>query len=529
MNLLRSQRSLSSNYQYNLALTLQETTLTKLHEFFKLGSDLGSNRPLLFLSAIAGFSLILTSAKPAAAAGIIGNGTAGSCTESALTAALVGGGTVSFNCGSSPVTIRVSSEKLIAANTLIDGQNLVTFDGGGKNRIFKTLGNGIQLTVRNSTIANGFTTDEGGGIYNGYRGKLAVINCKFTNNVSTRGGEFDGGGAIYTQSESTVFVDKSTFTGNKAGNGGAINNLLSNLTVTNSTFSGNQSTVSGSGGGGGAIYYDGGNGDSGKIVLRNNTFTNNTAVFQGGAVFSQLYKNNTSAIENSTFSGNKVTGTGNQGFGAAIFNSGGASTVLLTVSNSTFTGNMASNQGGAVSNANSARLNIINSTFSGNRAESGDGKGGLGGAIMRTNGKITITNSTIADNYAGFQGGGIVGDGNVTLKNTIIANNRANNGGNNWNIKHNCFSAMTNGGNNLQFPANNSNDPNDPACTSGITTADPLLGALTNNGGATQTRALLTGSPAINKGNNNTCPTIDQRGVTRPQGGTCDIGAFEVK
>ncbi|HEY9741316.1 MAG TPA: choice-of-anchor Q domain-containing protein, partial [Coleofasciculaceae cyanobacterium] len=68
-------------------------------------------------------------------------------------------------------------------------------------------------------------------------------------------------------------------------------------------------------------------------------------------------------------------------------------------------------------------------------------------------------------------------------------------------------------------------------CGAGITTANPLLGSLANNGGSgsTQTLALLAGSPAINAGNNSVCPKTDQRGVARPQGGVCDIGAFEAK
>lgn len=88
---------------------------------------------------------------------------------------------------------------------------------------------------------------------------------------------------------------------------------------------------------------------------------------------------------------------------------------------------------------------------------------------------------------------------------------------------------MTNGGNNLQFPAKNPNDPSDQDCAAGIVTADPKLSPLANNGGSNQTMALLTGSPAINTGNNATCPTTDQQGVARPQGGVCDIGAFELK
>lgn len=57
--------------------------------------------------------------------------------------------------------------------------------------------------------------------------------------------------------------------------------------------------------------------------------------------------------------------------------------------------------------------------------------------------------------------------------------------------------------------------------------ADPLLGPLQNNGGFTQTLALLVGSPAINAGNDAVCPATDQRGVTRPQGSHCDMGAYE--
>lgn len=503
---------------------------------------------LIALSCItlgSGLATALPPIEPVLAAGVVGNGTPSSCNEAALNTALAGGGIVTFNCGSSPVTIKVTSEKKIASDTLIDGKSLITLDGGRKTRIFKVEDNGVPFAISGLTIVNGFTTDQGGAILSGYRSKLTVVKCKFNNNLSTNSGKFAGGGAIYAKSESTVFIDKSTFTGNRAGNGGAINNLLSNLTVTNSTFTSNKSVVSGSGGGGGAIYIDGANGDNGKIILRGNNFVNNTAIFQGGAIFSQLYNSNTNTIENSTFSGNSVTGGGNQGFGGAIYSiggtltlapayAGGANNALLTVTSTTFSSNKASNQGGAIWNGNSATLNITNSTIFGNSAVSGDRKGGQGGGIMRTSGKINITNSTIAGNYVGFQGGGIYGSSpDITLRNTIIANNKANNGGNKWNIKNNCGSypsvPMTNGGNNLEYPQKNLSDPSDINCASGITIADPKLGPLANNGGSTQTMRLLAGSAAINAGNNATCSIIDQRGVKRPLGSTCDIGAFEAK
>lgn len=490
-----------------------------------------SNGILLSLLTVLSITATLTIASmaPTSAAGTVGNGTSASCTEAALNTALAGGGNVYFNCGSTPVILTVTSQKVIAANTVIDGgtngSTLITLSGGNKTRIFSTQSN-VAFTIKNLTLANGFTTDQGGAISNGYRGKLTVTNCKFNNNVSTKSGAFDGGGAIYTQSESTVTIQNSGFTGNKAGNGGAINNLLSNLTVVNSTFTNNQSVRSGTGGGGGAIYIDGGNGNSGKISISNSTFTKNTAVLQGGAIFNQLYNTNTSSIQNSTLSGNSVTGTGNQGFGGGIFVVSNGTATVLTVANTTLSGNTASNQGGGIWSGNNATVNITNSTIFGNQAVSVDGKNGTGGGIMRTSGSINITNSTIAGNTAAFQGGGIVGGTATKVTNTIIANNTAKNGGNNWNIKNNCFDALTNGGNNLQFAPSN---PNDKDCGAGITTNNPLLGSLANNGGSTQTLALLAGSPAINAGNNAACPATDQRGVARPQGGVCDIGAFEAK
>ena len=64
--------------------------------------------------------------------------------------------------------------------------------------------------------------------------------------------------------------------------------------------------------------------------------------------------------------------------------------------------------------------------------------------------------------------------------------------------------------------------------TGDLTNTNPLLGPLQDNGGPTPTHALLPGSPAINAGTNRGCPPTDQRGVPRPQGPLCDIGAFEV-
>src|SRR5437763_1953306 len=86
---------------------------------------------------IASLLLSLVAFAPPAvfAAGVVGDGTPGSCTDAALTSALSGGGLVTFNCGPSPVTI-VISEKTISDDTTIDGGGLVTLSGNDTNRLF---------------------------------------------------------------------------------------------------------------------------------------------------------------------------------------------------------------------------------------------------------------------------------------------------------------------------------------------------------------------------------------------------------
>ena len=79
---------------------------------------------------------ILGTKRPLSAAGVVGNGTPGSCTESALNSALAGGGSVTFNCGANPKTITVTSQKTINADTTIDGGGLITLSGGNSTRIF---------------------------------------------------------------------------------------------------------------------------------------------------------------------------------------------------------------------------------------------------------------------------------------------------------------------------------------------------------------------------------------------------------
>lgn len=272
---------------------------------------------------------------------------------------------------------------------------------------------------------------------------------------------------------------------------------LQNLTITGGSVSGP---------GGGAYVNSSG---CPIVTLTNITITGNTAGLGGGVANDGC---GSLTITSSTISSNN-----------AISNGGGvfASNSITAITSSTISNNTAGNGGGVYfdSSLSSGNLQILNSTISANSA------GSFGGGIFNGNyGSVTpllLTYSTIANNNAAT-GGGIYGDlifilqnleSNTAFGSTIVANNPT--GGN-------CAGAgiRTSNGNNL-----------DSANTCGFAGAgdlvntNPILSALANNGGSTFTHALLTGSPAINAGNNTGCPATDQRGYSRS--GNCDIGAYE--
>jgi CSLREA domain-containing protein len=293
----------------------------------------------------------------------------------------------------------------------------------------------------------------------------------------------------------TLYVTNSTFSGNIARSGGGIFNDSGTLNVSNSTFSSN--SAPGTLAIGGGIYNSGG-----TLTVSNSTFSGNSSTFFGGGISNS----GTLAVSNSTFSGN----SGGTFGGGGISNSG-----TLAVSNSNFSGNSGNAGGGILQNGGT--LTVTNSTFSGN---SGNG----GGGIYKSGGTLTVTNSTFSGNSASGFGGGIHNaGGSTTLRNTIVANSPS--GGN-------CSGPITDGGGNLRWPNT------DLSCVGAF--GDPKLGPLANNGGPTQTMALLASSAAIDAGVNSTCAAppvnnLDQRGQPRPVDGnsdgtaTCDIGAYELQ
>ena len=182
----------------------------------------------------------------------------------------------------------------------------------------------------------------------------------------------------------------------------------------------------------------------------------------------------------------------------------------MTFTNSSINGNTANALGAGGISTGVGTVTFTNSTISGNTAISGDG----GGALI-SGGTVTFTNSTIGGNTATLgNGGGIMSTGGQTdFKNTIIADN----------ANTDCQGAGLNSlGNNLD--RDNTCNLTKPTDLVGV---DPLLSPLQDNGGPTETHALLAGSPAIDAGDDLAAPGTDQRGLTRPQGDASDIGAYE--
>lgn len=214
--------------------------------------------------------------------------------------------------------------------------------------------------------------------------------------------------------------------------------------------------------------------------------------------------------------------------GGGIYNGG-----TLTISNCTLSGNSAS-FGGGIANINAPSLTIISSTVSGNSATKN------GGGIY-SYGKLTIINSTVSGNSAvSGVGGGLEAFVELTMSSSTVSGNSALGGGgiynlDTWTVKSSIVGGNTSGGDCLGVATSDlgSNLDTDGSCVfTTVTAAQLKLGPLAGNGGPTQTMALLAGSVAVDAAadctdaSGNTLAT-DQRGVARPVGPACDIGAFE--
>ncbi|MEJ7863300.1 MAG: choice-of-anchor Q domain-containing protein, partial [Pyrinomonadaceae bacterium] len=401
---------------------------------------------------------------------------------------------VKYSPAGSTITFSVTGIiQLVGFTELVINKNL-TIAGPGADSL--TVKAGVGYIAGIFDIRGGIVNISGLKLSDGKGKEISTYNP--STGVTTRQ---NLGGAIYIAG-GTVTLTSCTLSNNRATNGGAIYVRDGSLAVTGSTISGNDS---------GAYSYGGGiQVRNGSLAVASSTISGNIAGYGGGLDIS----GGTATIENSTISGNTAREYWEQRQGLYYsFNGRGGGMYIgagtVTVTNSTISGNIAEG------------TNEIQGDGGGRRQIGYEGGGGILNA-----GVLTVANSTITNNYAVTGAGGGINTYNSTttmqLSNSILANN-------------------TSGGDLTRTASGNYNLVQDASYgtltgTNNITGQDALLGPLANNGGPTQTHALLFGSPAIDQGN---ATGTDQRGLTRPSdnqsitnaagGNGADIGAFEVQ
>ncbi len=284
---------------------------------------------------------------------------------------------------------------------------------------------------------------------------------------------------------------------------------------------------------GGSLTVFGGSGinNQGKLTLSDIVLTANSSSVSGGGI----YNTGSLAVDTTLFSGNTASS------GAGLYNDAGAT---ATITGATFSNGVAVSQGAAifsygslamsgstlVNNSagfnagaifNNGPMSLTNVTISGNNA--------VNGAGISNNGTLTANNVTLAFNHATGNSGGILNTASFTMRNTILAGNSADQGAPDCSTAP---AAIVSQGHNLV--SNTANCSISGVTATNIYNVAAGLAAIASNGGATQTHALLSGSPAIDAGDSaapgsggTSCAAIDQRGYFRPQGAKCDIGAFE--
>lgn len=435
------------------------------------------------------------------------------------------------------IVLRGTELGIVRNLTIIGPPAGLTIDGGSLSRIFNVQAG--TVTLSNLTIAGGkvkgvrgvdapdLTTpaqpggDEyGGGIRNA--GTLTLTNCRVTNNLVYGGN--GGNGRSDGRTGTTSFGGAGG-----AGWGGGIANL-GTLTLLNCTVSGNYAY----GGSGGITYSIGDNGSAAGGFA------------SGGGIFSSQ-GGKTLIMMGCTLSGNGATGGPGGNGGAGSYGGDGGAAI----------------GGGLYSNAPTTTLKLC--TVSDNEAEggpggaggpssptdywNGDGGYGYGGGIY-TSSEFTLLSCTVSDNLArgglgggvqaqsnggSAEGGGLYGYG-CAIRNTIIARNSLDGASPSGpDVK----GYQSSEGHNF---IGNTGDNGDHSVSSGWvasdftgslgTPLDPGLGPLQDNGGPTFTRALLSTSAAIDKGDDAVLNapfnlTTDQRGYLRKVGSAVDIGTFE--
>ncbi|MDJ0753525.1 MAG: right-handed parallel beta-helix repeat-containing protein [Ardenticatenaceae bacterium] len=388
---------------------------------------------------------------------------------------------ITFDPGLDGSTISLTSGALTLSGTVeIDATNLaggIEISGGDLDRVFFIESSAV-VTLTHLTLISG-TSQFGSGSCN--------TLC---------------GGALYASFDSQVTIQDSEIHGSRANGGGGIYNE-GTMDIVNSLVHNNFAKSEG-----------GGVRNSGQMTIVNSSIISNVTEISGdpdfnvggGGIYVDLFNN--LALQNSTVAYNQASGSG----GGIL----GSTPQALTVSQSTIAHNSATSSGGGLFLKTdleyvTSSIKIENSTVSQNVAE--DAGGAIyGSATMSSTLMLTVTHGTLYSNTAAAGGGiyqtsDITSTATATIKNTIILGST--------------------GGNCQGVGGNQHNLADDDSCP-GFRQGNPALGPLMNNGGSTETHALLLGGLPVGMGDPAVCQAVgvDQRNVPRSQP-TCDSGAYE--
>jgi len=356
--------------------------------------------------------------------------------------------------------------------------HVVTIDGGGSDRVFDHSGSGF-LDLQGFVLRNGYANGDGGCV-------------RSTGNVE-----------MWQTTVSGCHAHDADY---HHGRGGGVF-AFGDLTAVSSTISGNRVDGQSPHGGGVFAGHD--------LTLSSARVTDNVAsgyLSIGGGAFAGHFFNTTQ----STISGNTALAdrVGGEGLAGGAYARNGANLYLSTLS-----GNSADDVGGLFvsdrDNVSSLASSIEVSTISGNQ-------GGSIGGVLVSSAPLDVYNSTIAYNIATHAGiGGLAIGARATFVSTLVAGNTANGAANDIGLRNGAPPATTVVGDHNLIIASTIATPADTI------TQPPQLAPLADNGGPTQTHALLDGSPAIDHGSNPSAFPHDQRGYAREVGASADIGAFE--
>ncbi|MCY2953793.1 MAG: DUF642 domain-containing protein [Planctomycetota bacterium] len=388
------------------------------------------------------------------------------------------------------------------SNSSFDGNVARTWCGGA------LINGGGTMTVSDSSFKSNTAAYVGGGIHSW--GRLSVLGSSFSANSA------DYGGAINHQ-DWPLMINRSDFAGNTARVNGGVVNTSGDNTIMHSTFEGNSAKNVG-----GAIALSA---DNRTTKLIDCLIEQNSATSAGGGIYSDQRRAEITATR-------ILDNTANTG--AGIY----AVLGMLAMTGSLVAGNVANGLGGGICATSDAEVSIANTTISDNRA--GIRGGGLYLGVVHNT--ASIVNATIAANRAGTDsfpnpmGGGIFISNNssILLQNTIVAGNLKGTG----TTPSDVFGTLLADSQHSLIGDSASAGGLSNGVNGNLVGVEAKLGPLQNNGGLSDTRALLPGSPAIDAGDNALALAPDgeplwydqrDKGFDRLIGLHVDMGAFEYK